>query len=373
MSAIRVLVVDDSIVVRRILTTTLGEDPALQVVGSAAHGRIGLNKIQQLQPDVVTLDMEMPEMDGLATLAEIRKLYPKLPVIMFSTLTERGAVATLDALALGANDYVTKPANVGSVTESLDRLRKELIPKIKAFGPRPTKPVFTPAKAAAKSEPRRVVRPLRPPPSQPVELVAVGSSTGGPNALAEFLSVFPADFPVPLVLVQHMPPVFTRFLAERLDGQCKIGVAEAKGGEALIPGQALIAPGDHHMRLSASPKVTVKLDQGAPVHFCRPAVDVLFESVATLYGGRALGVILTGMGQDGLLGCEKLRDRGALIMAQDEASSVVWGMPGHVVRAGLSSVTLPPKELGRELVRRVLASRSGRGALSVAARVAVQE
>src|SRR5512144_1353875 len=213
MRRVSVLVVDDSVVVRRLVSDVLSDDPDIEVVGTAANGRLALAKIPQVNPDLVTLDIEMPEMDGLAALRELRKSYPTLPVIMFSTLTERGAAATLDALSLGANDYVAKPANVGSVTASMDSVRTQLIPKIKALGgvavPRtPPGPTVTPPVPGRRADPRGH-RPER------VDVLAIGTSTGGPDALATVLAALPADLPVPVVVVQHMPPVFTRLFAER--------------------------------------------------------------------------------------------------------------------------------------------------------------
>src|SRR5690348_2008491 len=232
MAARRILVVDDSVVIRKLLCDTLSKDPELEVLASAGDGRIALAKISQLHPDLVTLDIEMPVMNGLEALAEIRKAYPKLPVIMFSTLTERGAAATLDALSLGASDYVTKPSNTTS-DGAIEAIRNELIPKIKALCPGASPRLKT-------LPPPRPAVPVRPRSKQPIEIVAIGTSTGGPNALAEVLPRIPQDFPVPIVVVQHMPPIFTHLLAERLARQSKIPVAEGRAGVNLGPGQAWI-------------------------------------------------------------------------------------------------------------------------------------
>ncbi len=354
MSKIRVLIIDDSVVVRRIVSDVLSGDPALEVAGTAAHGKIGLAKIPQVTPDVITLDMEMPEMDGLATLAAIRKLYPRLPVIMFSTLTQRGASATLDALALGANDYVTKPANVGSVAAAQQSLRDQLIPKIKALCAKTQR-----VEAAAPQQSVRLARPVTiartiSSKSSIIDVVAIGVSTGGPNALSELLPAIPANFPVPIVIVQHMPPMFTKLLSDRLDSQCKIEVREGAQGDAVLSNHAYVAPGDYHMvvkRGVANP--ILLLQQELPENSCRPAVDVLFRSVIDVYGAGTLGVILTGMGQDGLRGCEGIREVGGQILAQDEESSVVWGMPGFVAKAGLADQVLPLNQIAAEIVRRV--------------------
>jgi len=361
MRKIRILVVDDSVVIRRMVSDALAADPELEVAGSAANGHIALSKIPQVNPDLVTLDIEMPEMDGLAALRELRKTYTKLPVIMFSTLTERGASATLDALALGANDYVTKPSNVGSASAALERIREELIPKIKALcrmspssaSPPPTalpKPATAP-KMFQKIETRG--------PGAPAEIVAIGVSTGGPNALAEVIPQLPASLPVPVVIVQHMPPIFTKLLAERLAAKSQIRVEEGRPGERLEPGLAWVAPGDFHMAVERKASgVQLVTHRQPPENSCRPAVDVLFRSVAEVYGARSLGVVMTGMGQDGLRGSERIREAGGRVLAQDEATSVVWGMPGFVAHAGLAEKVLPLNQIAAEIVLRVSESRA---------------
>jgi two-component system chemotaxis response regulator CheB len=353
MPKIRILVVDDAAVFRRLVADELSNDPALEVVGTAANGRIALAKMAQVSPDVVILDIEMPEMDGLATLAELRKSYPRLPVIMFSALTERGAEATLDALALGATDYFTKPTNVGGLGASLEVIREQLIPQIKALCA--TKGG---ARGAARGT-REAPVPLAPRPSPlgprpTVQVLAIGASTGGPNALAEVFGRLPSDFPVPIVIVQHMPPMFTRLLAERLSAQFPIRVQEGSSGRLLQPGHAWIAPGDHHMIVVRDNlQARVVLHQDPPENSCRPAVDVLLRSVARTFGANSLTVVLTGMGQDGLRGCEAVREAGGQILAQDEVTSVVWGMPGYVARAGLADRVLPLSLIADEIMRRV--------------------
>lgn len=352
MRKIRVLVVDDSTVIRRLVSDVLAEDPALEVVGFAANGKLALAKIPQLNPDVVTLDIEMPEMDGLATLKELRKIHSKLPVIMFSTLTQRGAVATIDALSLGATDYVTKPANVGSVTAAIQKVREDLIPKIKAVC-RYDDPLAQPSGPTQpqRSRPTVGAHCSLPPAARPA-IIAMGVSTGGPNALTEIFSQLPADLPVPIVVVQHMPPLFTRYLAERLDAISPLTVREAASGEVLKAGCAWLAPGDYHLALTRSGgEIITRLHQGPPENSCRPAVDVLFRDVAALYGPAALAVVLTGMGYDGLRGSEAILDAGGYVVAQDEASSVVWGMPGAVASAGLADDILPLNGIAAHLTR----------------------
>lgn len=339
MRKIRVLVVDDSVVIRRMLTDILSQDPEIELAGTAPNGRIALAKLPQLNPDIVTLDIEMPELDGLATLPELRKTYPKLPVIMFSTLTERGALATLDALARGATDYVAKPANVGSVGAGIQSVKEQLLPKIKSLCPD-----FKPT-AVAKLPPA----PLKPLASRPTsaalqrcEVVAIGASTGGPQALTTVLKRIPGDFPLPIVVVQHMPPVFTYHLAQRLNQECQLTVCEAIAGEHLEPGTVYIAPGDFHLDLvRRGVDVYTVLQQGPPENSCRPAVDVLFRSTAATYGSGCLAVVLTGMGQDGKRGAEHVVSAGGRVLVQDAATSVVWGMPRAVAEAGLADSILP--------------------------------
>jgi two-component system chemotaxis response regulator CheB len=326
-----------------------------------------LHKLSQLNPDLITLDVEMPEMDGLETLAALRKTYPRLPVIMFSTLTQRGATATLDALALGASDYVTKPANVGSVAAGMQRIRDDLIPKIKTFCrgilgvEQPVALARSPQLAASTPQsafrtPRLATPHLV---QQRIDLVAIGVSTGGPNALAEIFPGWAATFPVPIVVVQHMPPMFTKLLAERLAARSTMRITEGVPGDLLEPGHAWIAPGDFHMEVErhAAAAVRLQMHQGPPENSCRPAVDVLFRSVAAVYGPHALAVVLTGMGQDGLRGCEAIKEAGGQVFVQDEPSSVVWGMPGIVARSGLADQVLPLNRLAAEILQRVQVGR----------------
>jgi len=352
MTPIRVLIVDDSVVVRRVLSDTLSGDPELTVVGTAGNGRIALAKIPLLKPDLITLDIEMAGMDGLETLAAVRKLYPKLPVIMFSTLTERGAAATLDALTLGASDYATKPSSAGSPAAAIERIRAELIPKIKALCG--SVPLKLPALAAHRPAPK-----VRAQTNSRIEIVAIGASTGGPNALAEILPRIPGDFPVPIVVVQHMPPIFTRLLADRLASHSAIPVQEGCTGTVLQPGHAWIAPGNFHMKVMREGlNCRLDLNQAPPENSCRPAVDVLFRSVAAACGAHVLGVVMTGMGSDGVLGAQDIREAGGNVIIQDEASSVVWGMPGLVHAAGLDDAAYPLDRLAPEITQRVLHSRS---------------
>jgi len=349
---IRVLVVDDSVVIRRLVTHALSEEPAVEVVGAASNGSIALERIAQLNPDAITLDIEMPGMDGLALLRRLKDRANRPRVIMFSTLTDRGAAATLEALALGADEYVTKAANVGSLDRSMASLRTELIPKIRQFFQ--WAGVSRPSVAAVSGLPKVPFSAMAGSRSLPPKIVAIGVSTGGPTALAAILPQFPPDFPLPILIVQHMPPLFTRFLAERLQAVAHLKVAEAVQGVRVARGVIWVAPGDYHMRVHGHAEgVVIQLDQAPPENSCRPSVDVLFRSVAEVYGAAVVSVVLTGMGQDGLRGAQALRGRDAFVIAQDEASSVVWGMPGAVAEAGLANCVLPLEEVVPEVLKQV--------------------
>jgi two-component system chemotaxis response regulator CheB len=350
MLPVRVLVVDDSVVVRKLLCEALASSAEVQVAGTASSGAIALAKIPQLNPDVITLDIEMPGLNGIQTLTQIRKLYPKLPVIMFSTLTERGAAITLEALSLGASDYMTKPSNSDSLASAMEQVGRELTAKIVSLASR--------GRGSAPPSPP-VVAPRRKLGAQPIDLLAIGTSTGGPNALAEVIPRLSQDFPVPVVVVQHMPPLFTRLLAERLNSQSRLAVQEAEAGRKLEPGQVWIARGDYHLTVARKgTTVVLDLNQNPPENSCRPAVDALFRSAAQVYGPRVLGVVMTGMGSDGARGAAHIREAGGEILVQDEPSSVVWGMPGAVVSTGAADKICPLSEISQEIVRRVAASRT---------------
>src|SRR5215469_7348051 len=324
---IRVLVVDDSVVVRHLLREALRHDPEVEFAGAAVNGVDALSQIPVVKPDVVTLDIEMPEMDGLETLREIRKRFPRLRTIMVSTLTTRGATATFEALSLGADDYVAKASGAGSMEKSLVNLREELLPKIKQFFVFPNQPPVKPVLMSPRSPVPRGIRP---------RVLGIGVSTGGPQALATLIPKIPADFPIPILIVQHMPAMFTRLLAERLNSVSPLHVEEAAEGAAITPGRILIAPGDYHLKVRrASPSLLVTtLDQGPHENSCRPSVDVLFRSLAESYVADVLFAVLTGMGSDGLRGAQKLKAAGAHGIVQDEATSVVWGMPSSIASAG---------------------------------------
>ncbi len=338
------------------LREALSADPLFEIAAAASNGRIAVSMLKQLKPDVVTLDIEMPEMNGLEALKEIRKIDPNVPVIMFSTLSSHGASATIDALSLGASDYVTKPNDVGNYSVAVDRICQQLIPKLKALcAPRVGRVESTSSGDAGVRAPFFV----KPANQECVDVLVIGTSTGGPNALAAVLPHIPADFPVPILIVQHMPPLFTRFLAERLAAGSHIPVREAVAGREILPGEAWIAPGDYHISVCRDgTRVRIMTDQRSPENSCRPSVDVLFRSVAEIYGDGVMAVVMTGMGQDGLIGCERVRKEGGQILVQDEQTSVVWGMPGFVAKAGLADRVLPLGQIGPELVRKIKNTRN---------------
>jgi two-component system, chemotaxis family, protein-glutamate methylesterase/glutaminase len=348
MKKIRVLIVDDSAVIRRMVTDLFAKEPGIEVAGTASNGRAALEKIENGNPDVVMLDVEMPELDGLETVRMIRERWQHLPVIMFSSLTEHGASTTLEALRLGASDYVTKPVRAAGVEGIFEQLRVDLIPKIKALCPMVDSEAatsLTPLPARLRPSPRSATR---------ARIVAIGISTGGPNALHTLIPNLPGNLPVPVVIVQHMPAVFTRLLAEQLAKRSPLQVREGAAGIVINPGQVWIAPGGRHMALQRnSNAVQLVTNDGPPENSCRPAVDVLFRSVAECFGRDALAVVMTGMGKDGAAGCDRIRRAGGQVIVQDQSSAVVWGMPGSVVQAGLADQIVALDQLPEEICRRV--------------------
>ena len=345
MPTTRLLIVDDSAVIRRDLTAALAREPGLAVVGSASSGRVALMKIPLLQPDVVLLDIELPDLDALETLATIRQEWPKLPIIILNVPTIPGAAATVDALTLGASGYAMKPEAAVPSPDALASLAAEVVSRIEQCCPG-----FSRDQPAVRKPPRGLAAAA----FKRIDIVVIGVSTGGPQALMDVLPVFTVDFPVPILIVQHMPPVFTKLLAERLAEKSRIPVAEGMLYQTLAPGHAWIAPGDFHMSVERDgEEVRIVTDRKAPENSCRPAADVLFRSVAQVYGAHVLAVVMTGMGQDGFRGCEQVRANGGQVIVQDEASSVVWGMPGIVSKAGLADQIVPLKGLGTEIVDRV--------------------
>ncbi|HEU4624599.1 MAG TPA: chemotaxis response regulator protein-glutamate methylesterase [Steroidobacteraceae bacterium] len=344
---IRVLIVDDSALVRQLLGEMLAADPHIEVVGTANDAHAAREKIKSLNPDVLTLDIEMPRMDGLTFLRNLMRLRP-MPVVMVSSLTERGADVTLDALALGAVDYLPKPKV--DVAATLRDYRDELIAKVKAAaGARvralaATIPSVPPKYSADAIIPQTSGGPARPLRTTD-RIIAIGASTGGTEAIKTVLTSLPADAPGVLI-AQHIPKAFSEAFALRMDACCQMTVCEARDGQQVLPGHVYIAPGDQHLLLQRDgARYVCKLDAGTPVNRHRPSVDVLFRSVAQNAGRNAIGVLLTGMGKDGARGLKEMREAGSRTIAQDEATSVVWGMPGEAVALGAAEQVLALEEV----------------------------
>jgi two-component system chemotaxis response regulator CheB len=361
---IRILIVDDSAVMRSLLRSVITSDARLEVAGTAADGSTALAAVENLRPDLLLLDVEMPVMDGLVTLKKLRARGHKMPVIMCSSLTQRGAKVTIEALGSGASDYVAKPTGQSGRETATKALAQDLIPMIHAL----TSNLQPVAQLATRGLPRAplilpVAPPYKPQPisSVPVALV-IGVSTGGPAALDILLPLLPADFALPVLIVQHMPELFTRLFAERLNGRCRLPAREAVEGEAVRAGTIYIARGNWHMEVQAAVRIgqppTLHLNQGPLESHCRPAVDVLFRSAAAVYGAGVLAVVLTGMGSDGMLGCRVIRENGGSVLAQDQASSAVWGMPGAVAKANMAHKVLPLNAMVPEILRLTSRTRS---------------
>ena len=359
----RILIVDDSAVMRSLLRSVVCAEEGLEVAGTAADGESALSAIESLHPDLILLDVEMPVMDGLATLRQMRARGYRMPVIMCSSLTQRGAQVTIEALACGAADYVAKPAGQASREAATRALAMDLIPRIRALTSRPQpQPLLPCAARSPLALPMPPAHKPQPVSSTPVVL-AIGVSTGGPEALDLLLPALPANFPLPVLIVQHMPELFTKLFAQRLDGQCRLRAREAAEGDSVRAGTIYIARGNWHMEVLAASRPgqppTLHLNQGPLENHCRPAVDVLFRSAAALYGSGVLALVLTGMGSDGLAGCRAIRDRGGSVLVQDEPTSTVWGMPGAVANAGLAHHVLPLQAIVPEILR--IAGRAGGG------------
>jgi two-component system, chemotaxis family, protein-glutamate methylesterase/glutaminase len=357
----RVLVVDDSTLFRKIVRDAIGREPGIEVVGSAANGRLALEKIDELRPDVITLDLEMPEIDGLEVLRRLQTRPVPPSVVMISALTSTGATLTARALRLGAFDFVLKPQG-DSLEENLLRLRAELPHKLRLAAEARAKssavatsiPESSQQAGAAATRMLSCSAEILAPPSFAPEIIAIGVSTGGPAALAEVLPKLPANFPLPVVVVQHMPPLFTRSLAEELDRMCRVHVHEAAGDEPLVAGEVFIAPGGRQMKVvQGANGPQIALTDDLPEKSCKPSVDYLFRSLAELYGSKVLALVMTGMGDDGMLGCQILKRAAARVVAQDEASCVVFGMPRRVVEAGLADVVCPLRLLHEAIFQSV--------------------
>ena len=376
---IRVMVVDDSAVVRGLITRMLEEDPAITVTASVGNGQMAISALERHSIDVVVLDIEMPVMDGLTALPRMLQMDPGLQVIMASTLTLRNAEISMKAMEAGAADYIPKPTSSRDISGGGD-FKHELLEKVRTLGNVrrrggiARRPAATSSAAAARPAPvapRPAAAPrapiplhpgpivLRQPGNDPADVIAIGSSTGGPQALFSVLGALrTAGLRQPILITQHMPATFTTILAEHISRQCGLAAAEAKDGEPIAQGRVYIAPGDFHMLVAQRGGQNVlQLTKDPPENFCRPAVDPMMRSIVKAYGARkVLACILTGMGQDGLRGCTEVVNQGGVLIGQDEASSVVWGMPGAVAQAGLCSAILPLKEIGPTL--RKLAARA---------------
>ncbi len=357
----RVLVADDSILFRRAMTEVLASLPGVEVVGQAPNGKLAVQKVRELRPDLLTLDMEMPEMDGLAVLNALKQFEVAPTVIVVSALTKQGGRLTMRALQKGAFDFITKP-DTASAEQSREALRAELAPRLKALelrlgvrgilrgapllgpkAPPPTRRSETPSGESGSALSGIGARMTRLAGTAKPELVVIGVSTGGPNALAALLPALPAHLGVPVLIVQHMPPLFTQSLAENLDSKCALRVREAAHGRVAEANTVYIAPGGRQMRLAPGPDGSklIQITDDPPENNCKPAVDYLFRSVASNFPGRAMGVILTGMGSDGTLGLRLLKRHGCFVIAQDETSCVVYGMPKAAVDAGVVDAVLP--------------------------------
>ncbi len=362
---IKVLVVDDTIVYRKAVSDVLAEIPGVEVVGVAHNGKIALSKIRTLKPDLLTLDIEMPEMNGIEVLEHLQKQAPDVSAIMVSTLTSEGGDMTMKALELGAYDFLLKPSTT-NIADSKKQLRILLTPLIKAFQTGRT--TVGSMGSCCRPTTARKSLPRQPAARQPVvsgqaaarrgksEIIALGISTGGPNALSRMMPMLPADIGVPIVLVQHMPPVFTKSLAGSLNAKCAITVKEAEDGEAIQPNIAYIAPGGKQMKLVASTdgrNRLIKITNDPPENSCKPSVDYLFRSVADYYVGRTTAVIMTGMGSDGTKGLEVLKQKGTIVIGQDQASCVVYGMPKAPAEKGLIDMVVPLDRIAAEIVKTV--------------------
>src|ERR1700757_1951612 len=350
---IRVLVVDDSALMRKLIPTILERDPSIEVIGTAMDGAFAMKKIEEFHPDVVTLDLEMPRMDGIEALRLIMRRAP-MPVIVFSTHSREGAYSTFKALALGAIDFVAKPRDAAA--GHLDAVAVELIEKIKIAKRASGRKIRASVEVETNPPQKKPARATLP----PSRIVAIGISTGGPNALQYVLSQIPADFASTILIVQHMPEGFTEMFAKRLDECCPMEVHEARAGDLLLAGRALICPGNRHMMVRRMPRgEMVVLSDGPPINGHRPSVDVLFHSVAQEFGLTAVGIIMTGMGDDGAEGIGAIKAAGGMTIAQSEETCVVSGMPRAAIIKGYVQKVLPLESLGAHLISHYGSDRSG--------------
>ena len=355
---IRVMLVDDSAIIRGLITKMVASDPGITIVASVGDGAQAVKRMEKRDIDVIVLDIEMPVMDGLTALPKLIKIDPNVKIIMASTLTERNADVSLQALKAGAADYVPKPTSMNKVSGASD-FRREILEKIKILGAASRRQAGRPVPAAdvaadSQSQPSIYSVPvtLRQPTNiLPPKILAIGCSTGGPQALFKLFANLKPKIDVPVVITQHMPPTFTRLLAEHIANSSDWTCTEAQDGDVLKANHAYVAPGDFHMEIENAPDgFTIRVNQNPPENFCRPAVDPMFRSLSQVYGGRVLAVVMTGMGTDGLKGGGKIVETGGTLFAQDEKTSIVWGMPGAVAAAGLCSDVLPIDKLGKRIM-----------------------
>lgn len=360
--SLRVLVVDDTVVFRKLVSDALSGVAGVEVVGTAANGKLALSRIEELKPDLVTLDLEMPEMNGIDVLQAMARAGSQAGVIVLSARNAKCGELTVRALELGAFDFITKPEG-GGPAPGADQIRTVLAPRVQAFQRRrEIRQILGKTVPSVKETPIASVAPPAPRPTRRTgpPIVLIGISTGGPAALAEVLPALPPDFGAPILIVQHMPPMFTGALAQSLDAKCAIRVKEAQDGEIALPGKAYLAPGGKHLKTAPGPngELVLRHSDDAPEHHCRPAVDVLFRSVAEHFPGRAIAAVLTGMGSDGTIGLKSLKQNGGCVsIAQDEASCTVFGMPREAIRAGVADHVVPLSLVARELARQVKESR----------------
>jgi len=370
---VRVIIVDDSLVIRGFITRALDSDPAFKVVATANNGKMAIDVLRDTPADVIILDIEMPVMDGLTAIPKLKEIDPTVQIIMASTLTQKNAEISIKALSLGATDYLPKPsAHEMAVPGEFQRDLREKVKELGSITWRKRRRLERQKLAAsaeavaglAPVEKKQIV--LRPMPYTRPEIIAIGSSTGGPQALFEVIKSMGAGLGQPIVITQHMPPSFTTILATHINRQCGVDCVEAKEGDVLRSGNYYVAPGDFHMLIVKTPEgPTIRLVKDPQENYCRPSVDPMLRSLVGVYGGRILVVILTGMGQDGMKGSEVVVKAGGSVVAQDEPTSVVWGMPGAVAMAGLCSAVVPLVEVG-SLVRQIASRRAGGAGGSVA-------
>ncbi len=346
------MVVDDSAVIRGMITSILQEDNSINVVTTAANGEIALTNLKNYEIDVIVLDIDMPVMDGITALPKFFAINPDVEVIVASTLSQKNADISLRALEAGASDYLAKPSNSHELGHR-DIFKHELTQKVLALGWRAHQSRAQSKKPLSSMLPKEPHKTVQKTQNKP-EIIAIGSSTGGPQALFEFLSGLHGKTSLPIVITQHMPPTFTKMLSQHITKHSGIPCKEAEEGMIIEPGYAYVAPGDFHMTfVKKSDSLVVKLNQDNPVNYCRPAVDVMMRSLNNAYKDKVIAVILTGMGNDGEQSCKELHNAGSIILAQDEASAVVWGMPGAVAKAGICSAILPLRDLADDVIRRV--------------------